>query len=769
MKTKRFFLVLFFILAYAVSGIAAKPADLPEWDTTEVNVVEPSQANKDEGWLAPGGIPEKPSFEYFNYWQNLVYKWIAWIVQIVDPLESTAELRAISYTPDDGDVVTVTGYYTPGDGGGGQFYWDAASVLADNGGTIIKVTSITTGRWLRIYNSEIYVDWFGANTTPGTTDMTTPINSAFDAAPVGTTVKFYGETYIYSPVAQYDIEKSINITMAPGGLLDVRGAADDLWLIHMKGTTENSLPLGADATENDKTIVVSATLAATLSPGDLIYIDSTDLWSTSYRKGEFCEVLSISGTTVTLVHRLNDSYLAATTEAMKVLSVTGTVTGLNVLSLNTKAHIAIAFSYCRDVEVVGGSTLGAEYTGLFTNFCYHTAINDFTTNDANGASIGTNYGISVTSSQYTVVNGCIANGGRHGLNTGGNRPVRYTTIINNVISSEGENEYGLNFHLNAQYAEVKNNTITDKAKIQGYDFNIIGNNFTDTAGTNASIFYNAEEGRECRYINIKDNTFKQPVQNSINIIVPKSGIGALSVSNNEPIGPVLISTVQDLAAVVPVNIDSLKFNNNNMLSTNGFIGLHIVGDSTNPDINISNCWVENNNSSIDNIFALLSYTDMTNLYFRGNMHKPTGAGSDDYHVYNTNSTIENAYINSNHSISSTSSIAYRVTTTDYISCTDNHVDGYTTTAVRLASANILFADNQHPTRFLSMVLTGKYYDRVFGRGNRSTWGSGPPTTNSWEKSDICWNSGAVAGGIPGWVCTTSGTPGTWKAMAALAP
>lgn len=43
-----------------------------------------------------------------------------------------------------------------------------------------------------------------------------------------------------------------------------------------------------------------------------------------------------------------------------------------------------------------------------------------------------------------------------------------------------------------------------------------------------------------------------------------------------------------------------------------------------------------------------------------------------------------------------------------------------------------------------------------------------PTIGTWAGGDVAWNINATAGGVPGWVCTTGGTPGTWKAMAALA-
>jgi hypothetical protein len=44
----------------------------------------------------------------------------------------------------------------------------------------------------------------------------------------------------------------------------------------------------------------------------------------------------------------------------------------------------------------------------------------------------------------------------------------------------------------------------------------------------------------------------------------------------------------------------------------------------------------------------------------------------------------------------------------------------------------------------------------------------PPVAGTFLLGDIVWNQTPAAGGTPGWVCVTSGTPGTWKAMANLA-
>lgn len=61
---------------------------------------------------------------------------------------SIAELRAIAAPI---GQVLVQSYYGDGGRGGGLFSWDAASTLADDGGSIIQPTGFSVGRWIRIY------------------------------------------------------------------------------------------------------------------------------------------------------------------------------------------------------------------------------------------------------------------------------------------------------------------------------------------------------------------------------------------------------------------------------------------------------------------------------------------------------------------------------------------------------------------------------------------------------------------------------------------
>jgi Pectate lyase superfamily protein/Periplasmic copper-binding protein (NosD) len=92
-------------------------------------------------------------------------------------LNSIAVLKATNGTSLN-QYCKLLGYYTPGDGGGGEFYWDPASVDPQNGITVIQAISIT-GRWKRIFSKVIDIKWCGAK-GDGTTDNLTVCQNAID-------------------------------------------------------------------------------------------------------------------------------------------------------------------------------------------------------------------------------------------------------------------------------------------------------------------------------------------------------------------------------------------------------------------------------------------------------------------------------------------------------------------------------------------------------------------------------------------------------------
>lgn len=59
---------------------------------------------------------------------------------------------------------------------------------------------------------------------------------------------------------------------------------------------------------------------------------------------------------------------------------------------------------------------------------------------------------------------------------------------------------------------------------------------------------------------------------------------------------------------------------------------------------------------------------------------------------------------------------------------------------------------------------------ILGAGNTAKklmYGSAIPASGTWNVGDVVWNTAPTAGGFIGWVCTTAGTPGTWKTFGAI--
>jgi hypothetical protein len=98
----------------------------------------------------PIPVPAPVSFSVLN---------LSTVIGVSASLQSTIPTTLVA--------TIVDGYYAAGDNGGGFFYWDPASILADDGGAVINPTGhVGAGRWIRLINeSRISVKWWGAKGT----------------------------------------------------------------------------------------------------------------------------------------------------------------------------------------------------------------------------------------------------------------------------------------------------------------------------------------------------------------------------------------------------------------------------------------------------------------------------------------------------------------------------------------------------------------------------------------------------------------------------
>jgi hypothetical protein len=116
-------------------------------------------------------------------------------------VNSIADLKAL--TAGAFHCVQLLGYYAPGDGGGGEFYWDASSAEPDNGGTIIiPASNPATGRWKRLVEGPLSVKWFGAK--GDAVDDTAAIKAAIGV----------GAGTVTFPPGAYRVTRTITISTA---------------------------------------------------------------------------------------------------------------------------------------------------------------------------------------------------------------------------------------------------------------------------------------------------------------------------------------------------------------------------------------------------------------------------------------------------------------------------------------------------------------------------------------------------------------------------
>lgn len=85
-------------------------------------------------------------------------------------------------------AVNVRCRAVPGDQGGGLFRWNPASVASPDGGSVLQITNLPTGRWERQFDGALMAPWFGmvadgTSIANGTVSTATPFRLSVANAP----------------------------------------------------------------------------------------------------------------------------------------------------------------------------------------------------------------------------------------------------------------------------------------------------------------------------------------------------------------------------------------------------------------------------------------------------------------------------------------------------------------------------------------------------------------------------------------------------------
>ncbi len=133
----------------------SKPTIYPEWNTTEVNSIEPNTEHKEEGWLAPAGVPEKPPYQTFNFWQNLVYKWCKSNDEYIEDLMKIGPQRSQFSTNTSSSISIANGTYP---------HWGTTTQILQVGSAVAyTITAPGTSQFQYIYLDDSAIVTAGTN------------------------------------------------------------------------------------------------------------------------------------------------------------------------------------------------------------------------------------------------------------------------------------------------------------------------------------------------------------------------------------------------------------------------------------------------------------------------------------------------------------------------------------------------------------------------------------------------------------------------------
>jgi hypothetical protein len=179
--------------------------------------------------------------------------------------------------------VQLMGNNSPGDGGGGIFYWAPGSTAADDGNITIKPQGVVTGRWIRAPYSSLQISGGSIDGTP--IGQTTPAAGAFTALSASGTVSGAGfSTYFASPPAIGGTVPAAGSFTALSGSVTSTGATtgrtlashfgDILYAEDYSGGTAHN-----DFVHDDGAMIQAALNQASTNGSGIVYLHGKSYWT----------------------------------------------------------------------------------------------------------------------------------------------------------------------------------------------------------------------------------------------------------------------------------------------------------------------------------------------------------------------------------------------------------------------------------------------------------------------------------------------------------
>jgi hypothetical protein len=627
--------------------------------------------------------------------------------------------------------------------------------------------SLTKVTYSMIDGPQANVKDFGA-VGDGVTDDSTAIQAALDS----------GYPTIVFPPGTYLCGTALSKTMV-GGTLNLIGqgnttifstVADPSVFLTIQGTISAGSALSADVAAGDRTITTNESVAV----GDLIRIRSSDPWvphrSGNYKKSEFCRVAGVSGTTITLEWPLYDSYTAATTNVFKVNAPKLSIDNISFLrekavALGTSLE-GLNFQYLQASRFNRVIVKNFTQTNFEIRDSIDIVVNQCETYGDFFVGEGQGYGLLNNSCQNFNVYGGIYVAGRHGIVTGGSNVTRNFVVDGATVSAAGS--FAFDTHEGQQDVTVQNCDIRAGLSIFGQQFVVQNNRILGNLQCNTT--------KGGGYTIISGNN----VTNGQMQVLAFQDCGAIatdliSIDNN------YVNTSSGLAFRFNTSLDAadtwgvlnFKMTNNFFKTTAAatrccyFFGNAAVVDIGHMTI-INNMFFSDDSLSFEvneNMFEVGS------LVVNGNLFETANTASGNAKIYLGPGRPTEANICNNKFFEGT----YGVDFNCYLGMlflNDNVFKNsdYSFQTKGVPNWNNLWTTNNIEINVTSgwnsSLATGRIQSPTQNSNGNTIreirWGTAAPVSGTFARGSIVFRSNPSAAGKIGFVCTTGGTPGTWK-------
>lgn len=613
-----------------------------------------------------------------------------------------------------------------------------------------------------------------------------------------------GATRIEFPAGTYKLNTGISKALNGGALeliglgnviIDATSLGASTKILEISGNTSSSYSLGTSIAVGDTTFQVPAGLS--LAAGDIVEFKSTDLWCfarSAYIKGELVEIRSVSGTTATIDGTFYDSYTAATTSLRKFSAPSVRIENLRLTrpsSDSTSLYmLGIELIRCKDSTL---NRVEVEYSNQacfqLTN-CYRTSVVDCVAVGNFVSAQGLDYGLVENSGMLTRVRGGSFVAGRHGITHGGTYPSRECLVDGAYIGNKTATTLAFDTHQNGENISVKNCTIYNGAYIGSIN-TTFSNNFIVVPEGMFDQAIQLNPAKSCRHITIADNNIESYNSNasqeghlikffvsgqltlSDTVTIDRLDITGnkieLNKTGNNNVYGIWLRGTNDATGAVTIN--TLNIAGNDIALPSGTAvayfdwggGLFTIAHLMLTDnklnavsrallvADVPSKLITNRATISRNLFTITGASYSASVRFDGT--QPVLIESN---TFNGGVGLE---IDQNGPVVIQNNIFASGTNSINFIGTPGITDAYINNNVDLSTNGM---SNVGLARVFAMQAAG-----WVAAHRRLAWRSAVPTTGTWLRGDIVYNFSPTAGDFIGWVCTTAGTPGTWKTFGAI--